>query len=87
MTDMGFMPQVTRFARPGRPGRAADACSRPPLDRQRRPLVRRYLTDPVVHSVDPSAGAVTMMDITTCCTCTTRTSTARPPRSRRATAG
>ncbi|MET9693879.1 C-terminal helicase domain-containing protein, partial [Streptomyces sp. NPDC006514] len=25
-------------------------------------LVRRYLTDPVVHSVDPSAGAVTTME-------------------------
>ena len=32
------------------------------LDRNVDLLVRRYLTDPVVHSVDPSAGAVTTME-------------------------
>jgi superfamily II DNA/RNA helicase len=32
------------------------------LDRNVDRLVRRYLTDPVVHSVDPSAGAVTTME-------------------------
>jgi superfamily II DNA/RNA helicase len=32
------------------------------LDRNVDLLVRRYLTDPVVHSVDPSQGAVTTME-------------------------
>ena len=32
------------------------------LDRNVDRLVRRYLHDPVVHSVDPSAGAVTTME-------------------------
>jgi len=32
------------------------------LDRNVDRLVRRFLTDPVVHSVDPSAGAVTTME-------------------------
>ncbi|MFD9620974.1 helicase-related protein, partial [Streptomyces virginiae] len=32
------------------------------LDRNVDLLVRRYLSDPVVHSVDPSAGAVTTME-------------------------
>ena len=32
------------------------------LDRNVDRLVRRYLTDPVTHSVDPSAGAVTTME-------------------------
>ncbi|MYT19861.1 ATP-dependent helicase, partial [Streptomyces sp. SID7760] len=32
------------------------------LDRNVDLLVRRYLNDPVVHSVDPSAGAVTSME-------------------------
>jgi superfamily II DNA/RNA helicase len=32
------------------------------LDRNVDRLVRRYLNDPVVHSVDPSAGAVTTME-------------------------
>ncbi|MFY4719258.1 DEAD/DEAH box helicase [Streptomyces sp. LaBMicrA B280] len=61
MTDMGFMPQVTALLdlvrREGQ--RLLFSAT---LDRNVDLLVRRYLTDPVVHSVDPSAGAVTTME-------------------------
>ncbi|MFH9741237.1 DEAD/DEAH box helicase [Streptomyces roseolus] len=61
MTDMGFAPQI------------ADLLDRVPaegqrllfsatLDRSVDRLVERHLTDPVVHSVDPAAGAVTTME-------------------------
>src|SRR6478735_3559627 len=61
MTDMGFMPQVTALLDQV----AADGqrmLFSATLDRNVDKLVRRYLTDPVVHSVDPSAGAVTTME-------------------------
>ncbi|MFF5502892.1 DEAD/DEAH box helicase [Streptomyces roseolus] len=61
MTDMGFAPQI------------ADLLDRVPaegqrllfsatLDRSVDRLVERYLSDPVVHSVDPAAGAVTTLE-------------------------
>ncbi|MFF5440020.1 DEAD/DEAH box helicase [Streptomyces achromogenes] len=61
MTDMGFMPQVTALLDQVRPDGQRLLFSAT-LDRNVDLLVRRYLTDPVVHSVDPSAGAVTTME-------------------------
>jgi superfamily II DNA/RNA helicase len=61
MTDMGFMPQVTALLGKVRPDGQRMLFSAT-LDRNVDLLVRRYLTDPVVHSVDPSAGAVTTME-------------------------
>ncbi len=61
MTDMGFMPQVTALLDQVRPGGQRMLFSAT-LDRNIDLLVRRYLSDPVVHSVDPSAGAVTTME-------------------------
>jgi superfamily II DNA/RNA helicase len=61
MTDMGFMPQVTALLDQVRPGGQRMLFSAT-LDRNVDRLVRAYLHDPVVHSVDPSAGAVTTME-------------------------
>ncbi|MGP4001772.1 DEAD/DEAH box helicase [Streptomyces sp. 8N706] len=61
MTDMGFMPQVTALLDQVRPEGQRMLFSAT-LDRNVDLLVRRYLNDPVVHSVDPSAGAVTTME-------------------------
>ncbi|MET8812357.1 DEAD/DEAH box helicase [Streptomyces sp. NPDC004549] len=61
MADMGFMPQVTALLDLVRPGGQRMLFSAT-LDRNVDLLVRRYLDDPVVHSVDPSAGAVTTME-------------------------
>ncbi|WP_392750873.1 DEAD/DEAH box helicase [Streptomyces sp. LN590] len=61
MADMGFMPQVTSLLDQVRPEGQRMLFSAT-LDRNVDRLVRRYLTDPVVHSVDPSAGAVTTME-------------------------
>ncbi|MFE2147229.1 DEAD/DEAH box helicase [Streptomyces sp. NPDC059456] len=61
MADMGFMPQVTALLDQVRPGGQRMLFSAT-LDRNVDRLVRRYLNDPVVHSVDPSAGAVTTME-------------------------
>ncbi|MGW2212336.1 DEAD/DEAH box helicase [Streptomyces sp. NPDC001781] len=61
MADMGFMPQVTALLDQVRPGGQRMLFSAT-LDRNVDLLVRRYLDDPVVHSVDPSAGAVTTME-------------------------
>jgi superfamily II DNA/RNA helicase len=55
------MPQVTALLDQVRPGGQRMLFSAT-LDRNVDKLVRRYLTDPVVHSVDPSAGAVTTME-------------------------
>ncbi|WP_327290264.1 DEAD/DEAH box helicase [Streptomyces sp. NBC_01198] len=60
MADMGFMPQVTRLLDQVRPQGQRMLFSAT-LDRNVDLLVRRYLHDPVVHSVDPAAGAVTTM--------------------------
>ncbi|MFD7611181.1 DEAD/DEAH box helicase [Streptomyces sp. NPDC059828] len=61
MADMGFMPQVTALVDQVRPEGQGMLFSAT-LDRNVDLLVRRYLTDPVVHSVDPSQGAVTTME-------------------------
>ncbi|MEV5728095.1 MULTISPECIES: DEAD/DEAH box helicase [Streptomyces] len=61
MADMGFMPQVTALLDQVRADGQRMLFSAT-LDRNVDLLVRRYLTDPVVHSVDPSAGAVTTME-------------------------
>ncbi|MFG3029610.1 DEAD/DEAH box helicase [Streptomyces sp. NPDC048253] len=61
MADMGFMPQVTALLDQVRPEGQRMLFSAT-LDRNVDRLVRRYLSDPVVHSVDPSAGAVSTME-------------------------
>ncbi|MEU5366292.1 DEAD/DEAH box helicase [Streptomyces sp. NPDC005925] len=61
MADMGFMPQVTALLDQVGPDGQRMLFSAT-LDRNVDLLVRRYLHDPVVHSVDPSAGAVTTME-------------------------
>ncbi|WP_269856333.1 DEAD/DEAH box helicase [Streptomyces sp. RPT161] len=61
MADMGFTPQVTALLDQVRPDGQRMLFSAT-LDRNVDLLVRRYLSDPVVHSVDPSAGAVTTME-------------------------
>lgn len=61
MTDMGFLPQITKLIRQVRPDGQRMLFSAT-LDRNIDHLVQRFLTDPVVHSVDPSAGAVTTME-------------------------
>ncbi|MEV0634528.1 DEAD/DEAH box helicase [Streptomyces sp. NPDC050619] len=61
MADMGFMPQVTALLDQVRPDGQRMLFSAT-LDRNIDLLVRRYLHDPVVHSVDPSVGTVTTME-------------------------
>ncbi|MEU3182761.1 DEAD/DEAH box helicase [Streptomyces sp. NPDC006923] len=61
MADMGFMPQVTALLKQVEPDGQRMLFSAT-LDRNIDRLVRLYLTDPVVHSVDPSQGAVTTME-------------------------
>ncbi|MGP4045003.1 DEAD/DEAH box helicase [Streptomyces sp. 2A115] len=61
MADMGFMPQVTALLNQVEPDGQRMLFSAT-LDKNIDKLVRMYLTDPVVHSVDPSAGAVTTME-------------------------
>ncbi|MFD8721851.1 DEAD/DEAH box helicase [Streptomyces sp. NPDC059629] len=61
MTDMGFLPQITKLIEKVRPDGQRMLFSAT-LDRNIDRLVQRFLTDPVVHSVDPSAGAVTTME-------------------------
>ncbi|MFG2195514.1 DEAD/DEAH box helicase [Streptomyces sp. NPDC048639] len=61
MADMGFMPQVTALLRQV-PADGQRLLFSATLDRNIDTLVQRYLTDPVVHSVDPSAGAVSSME-------------------------
>ncbi|WP_067460246.1 DEAD/DEAH box helicase [Actinomadura macra] len=61
MTDMGFLPQVTRLLEQTPPGGQRMLFSAT-LDRNIDQLVRRFLTDPVTHSVDPTAGVVTAME-------------------------
>ncbi|MFG2602327.1 DEAD/DEAH box helicase [Streptomyces sp. NPDC048514] len=60
MCDLGFLPQVTEVLDQVHPDGQRMLFSAT-LDRDVDQLVRRYLHDPVVHSVDPSAGAVTTM--------------------------
>ncbi|MFK0295548.1 DEAD/DEAH box helicase [Streptomyces sp. NPDC090442] len=61
MADMGFMPQVTELLDQVHADGQRMLFSAT-LDRNVDLLVRRYLHDPVVHSVDPSAGAVATME-------------------------
>ncbi|AVH56843.1 MULTISPECIES: DEAD/DEAH box helicase [Streptomyces] len=61
MADMGFMPQVTALLQQVEPDGQRLLFSAT-LDKNIDRLVRMFLTDPVVHSVDPSAGAVTTME-------------------------
>ncbi len=61
MADMGFMPQVTALLDQVKPDGQRMLFSAT-LDRNVDKLVRLYLHDPVVHSVDPNAGAVTTME-------------------------
>ncbi|MFK3734394.1 DEAD/DEAH box helicase [Streptomyces sp. NPDC088090] len=61
MTDMGFLPQITKLIKQVRDDGQRMLFSAT-LDCNIDQLVKRFLTDPVVHSVDPSAGAVTTME-------------------------
>ncbi|WP_175410516.1 DEAD/DEAH box helicase [Streptomyces sp. TRM64462] len=61
MTDMGFLPQITGLLQQTRSD-AQRLLFSATLDRNVDTLVRRYLHDPAVHSVDPTAGAVTTME-------------------------
>ncbi|MGW7436877.1 DEAD/DEAH box helicase [Streptomyces sp. NPDC054849] len=61
MTDMGFMPQVTALLKQVEPDGQRMLFSAT-LDKNIDKLVKMFLTDPVGHSVDPSAGAVTTME-------------------------
>ncbi|MEV6124155.1 DEAD/DEAH box helicase [Streptomyces sp. NPDC052077] len=61
MCDLGFLPQVTDALDQVRPDGQRMLFSAT-LDRDVDLLVRRHLHDPVVHSVDPSAGAVATME-------------------------
>lgn len=61
MADMGFLPQVTALLRQVRADGQRMLFSAT-LDRNVDRLVRGFLTDPVVHSVDPSAATVTTME-------------------------
>ncbi|MFE4667279.1 DEAD/DEAH box helicase [Streptomyces sp. NPDC056716] len=61
MADMGFMPQVTTLLDQV-PSTGQRLLFSATLDRNIDLLVRRYLHDPVVHSVDPSTGTVTTME-------------------------
>ncbi|MFG2793509.1 DEAD/DEAH box helicase [Streptomyces sp. NPDC048419] len=61
MTDIGFLPQITKLLRLVRPDGQRMLFSAT-LDRNIDRLVKQFITDPVVHSVDPSAGAVTTME-------------------------
>ncbi|MGW5670483.1 DEAD/DEAH box helicase [Micromonospora sp. NPDC003776] len=60
MADMGFLPQVTRLLEQVAPGGQRLLFSAT-LDRGVDKLVRRFLTDPVTHSVDPGTATVTAM--------------------------
>ncbi|GJF33685.1 DEAD/DEAH box helicase [Kitasatospora sp. NE20-6] len=61
MADMGFLPQVTELLE-----QVATGCQTmlfsATLDRNVDRLVRRFLEDPVTHSVDPSAATVSTME-------------------------
>jgi superfamily II DNA/RNA helicase len=61
MADMGFLPQVTRLLDQVEPGGQRMLFSAT-LDRNVDRLVRRFLNDPVTHSVDPSAATVSTME-------------------------
>jgi superfamily II DNA/RNA helicase len=61
MADMGFLPQVTVLLDQVAPGGQRMLFSAT-LDRNVDRLVRRFLSDPVTHQVDPSAATITTME-------------------------
>ncbi|MFJ9949609.1 DEAD/DEAH box helicase [Kitasatospora sp. NPDC091207] len=61
MADMGFLPQVIELLDQVESDGQTMLFSAT-LDRNVDRLVRRFLKDPVTHSVDPSAGAVSTME-------------------------
>ena len=61
MADMGFMPQVVALLKQVEADGQRMLFSAT-LDKNIDRLVKMFLTDPVVHSVDPTAGAVTTME-------------------------
>jgi superfamily II DNA/RNA helicase len=61
MADMGFMPQVTALLEQVAAGGQRMLFSAT-LDRNVDLLVRRFLTDPVTHSVDPATASVSTME-------------------------
>ena len=61
MADMGFLPQVTELLDQVAPGGQTMLFSAT-LDRNVDRLVRRFLKDPVTHSVDPSSATVSTME-------------------------
>ncbi|WP_194910092.1 DEAD/DEAH box helicase [Catenulispora rubra] len=61
MADMGFLPDVTELLDQVAPGGQTMLFSAT-LDRNIDRLVRRFLTDPVTHSVDPSAASISTME-------------------------
>ncbi|MDT9701841.1 DEAD/DEAH box helicase [Streptomyces sp. P17] len=61
MCDLGFLPQVTDILDQVRPDGQRLLFSAT-LDRNVDQLVRNYLHDPVLASVDPAAGSVTTME-------------------------
>jgi len=60
MADLGFLPAVRRLldATPANGQRMLFSAT---LDRDIDAVVKRYLTDPVVHSIDPEVSALTTM--------------------------
>jgi superfamily II DNA/RNA helicase len=60
MADIGFLPQVSALLRQVPPGGQRMLFSAT-LDRDVDQLVRRFLVDPVVHSVDPPTATVSTM--------------------------
>ncbi len=61
MADIGFLPQVTKLLDKVPAGGQRMLFSAT-LDREVDRLVRRFLINPVTHSVDPPAAAVTTME-------------------------
>ncbi|MFF6773041.1 DEAD/DEAH box helicase [Streptomyces sp. NPDC012637] len=61
MTDLGFLPQITKLMRQVRPDGQRLLFSAT-LDGNIDRLVQQFLSDPVVHSVDPSAATVSTME-------------------------
>ncbi|WP_435818119.1 DEAD/DEAH box helicase [Micromonospora matsumotoense] len=61
MADMGFLPEVTELLAKT-PANAQRLLFSATLDGDVDKLVRRFMTDPVTHSTDPSTASVSTMD-------------------------
>ncbi len=61
MADMGFLPDVTALLEQT-PSHSQRLLFSATLDNDVDSLVKRFLHDPVTHSVDPSAGSVSTME-------------------------